>query len=328
MAGVLKTGPAGSGAPAGAGRGELARLVLIRAGGSAAVLWGAVTATFLLMRLMPGDTADVLLARTTVTPEARARIIADYRLDDPVAAQYIAYLGRILRGDFGESYVLRRPVTEVLGAQIPHTMALLAATLVVTVAASVVLALVSAGAGRGTRALFAAVEALLVAVPPFWLGLMLLTAFSFSLRLFPASGSSLSALVLPTLALAAGPVGLVTGVLREGMLRALEEPFVLTARTRGISETAVRARHVLRHSLLPATSLLGWIAGTLIGGAVIIEIVFSRQGVGRLVLTAVQNKDLPLVTAVVLLSALVFVLFTIVVDLVTWFADPRTREDA
>ncbi|MCD0451601.1 ABC transporter permease [Actinocorallia sp. API 0066] len=330
MAGVLKTGPAGNGAPAGTGRAELVRLVLLRAGGSAAVLWGAVTATFVLLRVMPGNTADVLMARsTTASAETRAQLIADYRLDESVGAQYLAYLGKTARGDFGDSYVLRRPVTEVLATQLPHTLLLVAATLVVTVAGAVVLAVLSARAGRVARSVFAGVESLLVAVPPFWLGLVLLTLFSFTLPIFPAVGSSsLSGLVLPTLTLAAGPLALVSGVLREGMLRALHEPFVLTARTRGISETAVHVRHVLRHALLPATSLLGWIGGSLLGGAVIIEIVFSRPGVGRLLLTSVQNKDLPVVIAVVLLSALVFVVFTIIVDVITWLVDPRTREAA
>ncbi|MDX6742188.1 ABC transporter permease [Actinocorallia sp. A-T 12471] len=328
MARALKTAPAGNGAPAGAAA-ALVRPVLVRAGGAVAVLWGAATATFVLLRIMPGSTADVLLARSTVSPEIRARLIADYRLDDGLGAQYAAYLSRLVRGDFGESHVLRRPVTEVLAVQVPHTLALLGTTTAVTVGASLVLAVISARAGRLVRGAFAAVEALLVAVPPFWLGLILLSAFSFTLPLFPAVGSSSpSGLVLPTIALAAGPVALITGVLRESMLRALDEPFVLTARTRGISETAVQVRHVLRHAVLPAAGLLGWVGGTLLGGAVIIEIVFSRQGVGRLVLSAVQNKDLPVVVAVVLLSAVVFVLFTMLVDVLTWLADPRTRTEA
>ncbi|GAA2986012.1 ABC transporter permease [Streptosporangium longisporum] len=328
MAGVLKT-PAAPVAAAGPPRRRtgVARLVLVRAAASAAVLWGAVTATFLLLRVMPGGTADVLLARSAVTPEVRERIISEYRLDDPLATQYLAYLGRIARGEFGESYVLRRPVWDAIGSQLPHTLLLITATLLVTVAASVLLAVVSANRRGWVRSSFSAAESLVVALPPFWLGLLLLTVFSFTLHWFPAIGSSSpSGLVLPTVALAAGPVAVMTGVLRDGLLRALEEPFVVTARSRGIGELALRLRHVLRHALLPATTLLGWIAGSLIGGAVIIEIVFSRQGIGRLVLFAVENKDMPVVIAIVLLTAAVFVLVNIVVDVLVWTIDPRTRE--
>ncbi|MEO3814013.1 ABC transporter permease [Sphaerisporangium sp. B11E5] len=329
MADVLKAPPAPAvepGRAAGRRRGA-ARLVLVRLAASAAVLWGAVTVTFCLLRLMPGGTADVLLARSRVSPEIRAQIIAEYRLDDPLWVQYAAYLGRVVRGEFGDSYVLRRPVWDEIAARLPHTLLLILTTLLVTLVASVLLALVSANRRRWVRSSFAAAESLVVALPPFWLGLLLLTLFSFTLHWFPAIGSSSPmGLVLPTIALAAAPTAVVTGVLRQGILQALEEPFVVTARSRGIGEPALRVRHVLRHAMLPAATLLGWIAGSLIGGAVIIEIVFSRQGIGRLMLFAVQNKDMPVVIAVVLLTAVVFVAINIAVDVLIWLIDPRTRE--
>lgn len=301
--------------------------MLVRLAASFAVLWGAVTATFVLLQVMPGSTADVLLARSSVTPAIRARLVAEYGLDDPLPVQYLTYLGRIARGEFGESYVLRRPVWDEIAAQLPDTLLLVATTLLVTVVVSVLAGLLSVNRRAWVRSLFAAAESLVVALPPFWLGLLLLTVFSFTLHWFPAIGSSSPAgLVLPTVALAAGPAAVVAGVLREGLLRAMEEPFVVTARARGIGEAALRLRHVLRHALLPVTTLLGWIAGSLIGGAVIIEIVFSRQGIGRLALSAVANKDMPVVVAVVLVTAVAFVLLTITVDILTWVIDPRTRD--
>ncbi|MFE9664225.1 ABC transporter permease subunit [Streptomyces sp. NPDC005955] len=328
MADLLTVGPApGDTAPERARRARLLRLVLVRAAGSVGVLWGAVTLTFLLIQIMPGSTADVLLARSSVSPQVRAEIIAQYRLDDPLLIQYATYLGRIVRGDFGDSYVLRQPVWDAIGSQLPDTLLLILSTLLVTAVGSVLLAVLGAH-GRGwVPALFAAVESLVVALPPFFLGLLLLTVFSFTLHWFPTVGTAgVSGLVLPTVALAAAPTAVVAQVLREGLLRALEEPFAVTARARGIGELALRFRHVLRHALLPATTLMGWIAGSLIGGAVIIEIVFSRQGVGRLMLSAVQNKDLPVVIAVVLLAATVFVLVNIAVDALHWLIDPRTRD--
>ncbi|MFF0579738.1 ABC transporter permease [Streptosporangium saharense] len=327
MAGVLRTREAAAPGRSGTARGALVRLVLVRLAASFAVLWGAVTATFVLLQVMPGSTADVLLARSSVTPAIRARLVAEYGLDDPLPVQYLTYLGRIARGEFGESYVLRRPVWDEIAAQLPDTLLLVATTLLVTVVVSVLAGLLSVNRRAWVRSLFAAAESLVVALPPFWLGLLLLTVFSFTLHWFPAIGSSSPAgLVLPTVALAAGPAAVVAGVLREGLLRAMEEPFVVTARARGIGEAALRLRHVLRHALLPVTTLLGWIAGSLIGGAVIIEIVFSRQGIGRLALSAVANKDMPVVVAVVLVTAVAFVLLTITVDILTWVIDPRTRD--
>ncbi|MFJ7125590.1 ABC transporter permease [Streptomyces sp. NPDC098101] len=306
---------------------RLLRLVLGRAAGAVVVLWGAVTLAFVVLRIMPGSTVDVLLARSSVPPRVRAEIIAEHHLDDPLFTQYLDHLARILRGDFGDSYVLRQPVWEAVGSQLPATLTLIGSTLLVTAVGSVVLAVLGAHRHHWVRSLFAAAESVVVALPPFWLGLLLLTFFSFGLGWFPTVGApGASGLVLPTLALAAAPTAVVAQVLREGLLRALGEPFVVTARARGIGELGLRLRHVLRHALLPATTLLGWIAGSLIGGAVIVEIVFSRQGVGRLVLSAVQNKDMPVVMAVVLLAAAVFVLVNLLVDALQWLVDPRIRD--
>lgn len=300
--------------------------VVLRLAASVVVLWGAATATFFLLQATPGRTVDVLLARTQAGPEVRAQIVADYRLDDSLPTQYLTYLERLVTGDFGSSYVLRRPVVDAIGGQLPYSLQLIAATLVLTVIASALLAVVSANRRRWVQSSFDAIESLVVAVPPFWLGLVLMGVFSFTLRWLPAIGAtSPLGLVLPAVALAAAPIAVLTRVLREGVLHALTEPFALTARSRGLSEVALRTRHVLRHAALPATALLGWIAGSLIGGAVIIEIVFARPGVGRLMLSAVQNKDMPVVTGVVLLAAAVFVVVTILVDLASRVIDPRVR---
>lgn len=307
-------------------RNRLVRFVLARLASSVAVLWGAVTAAFLLLHLMPGGTADVLLAGSSAGPATRAAVVAQYRLDDPLPLQYATYLGRLVRGDFGDSYVLRQPVWQAIGSQLPDTLELLAATLAVTAVGAVLVALVTANRSSRLQTLFASAEALVVALPPFLIGLLLLSLFSFRLHWFPAIGApGLSGLVLPTVALAAAPTAVVAQVLREGLLRALEEPFATTARSRGVSEWTVLLRHALRHALLPTTALFGWIAGSLIGGAVVIEIVFSRQGIGRLLLSAVQEKDMPVVVALVLLAATVFVLVNIVVDLLQWLIDPSAR---
>ncbi|MEV7908213.1 ABC transporter permease, partial [Streptomyces anulatus] len=297
-----------------------------RLGLAGLVLWGAVTVAFSAVRLMPGDTADILAGLTRTTPALRAQIVREYQLDRPLPLQYLGYLGRLLRGDLGDSYVLRIPVARAIGQQLGATLDLLAATVLLTVSVSLFVGLLTAHRGSRLRGPLTFAETLGAAVPPFWLGILLLTLLSFRLHWFPAVGTTgPRGLVLPAVTLAAAPTVMITQVLRRGLERALDEPFVVTARARGIGEAAVRVRHVLRHALIPVTTLTGWLAGSLIGGAVVVESVFSRQGLGRLVVNAVTNKDMPLVIGVVLVSALVYVAVNTAVDLLYPLIDPRLR---
>ncbi|WP_254909981.1 ABC transporter permease [Micromonospora sp. NBS 11-29] len=169
-------------------------------------------------------------------------------------------------------------------------------------------------------------ELLLVSTPTFLIGIVLLTVFSFRLGLFPVAGDQgLAALVLPAVTLALPIAGLLAQVLRDALDRALDEPFVLTARSRGLRERAVLLRHALRHALLPAVTLAGWLFGILLGGAVIVEQVFGRPGLGQVTLAAVTGRDMPVVLAVVTLSAAVYVLVNTAADLAYLFIDPRLR---
>ncbi|MFE1321128.1 ABC transporter permease [Kitasatospora phosalacinea] len=185
-----------------------------------------------------------------------------------------------------------------------------------------------AGGGPGLRAAASFLELLTVSSPSYWIGLLLLTVFSFQLRIFPVTGDQgFAALVLPALTLALPMAGVLAQVLREGLEAALEQPFALTARSRGLSRTAVALRHALRHSALPLVTLTGWLAGSLLGGAVLVETVFGRPGIGALMLQAATGKDMPLVVGLVLLSAAAFVLASTLVDLLYLVIDPRLRTD-
>jgi peptide/nickel transport system permease protein len=306
--------------------GGLAGIVLRRVVSSLLVLWGAVTATFVVLHLMPGDIAYVIAGTTQTSPDVHAQITHEYLLDRPLPVQYLAYFGRLLQGDLGTSYLLRTPVTTVLGEHLPATLSLLAATMVIAVVVSVVVAVLTAHGRSWARSLCTSLESLAVATPPFWFGIVALTVFSFQLHWFPAVGAGdLNGLVLPAVTLAVAPTAMITQVLRRGLEEALDEPFVITARTRGVGEIAIRVRHVLRPALLPVTSLVGWITGALIGGAVVVEQVFSRQGLGRLVVTSIHGKDIPVVAGVVLVAAAGYVLINIVVDLLYLVIDPRLR---
>lgn len=298
-----------------------------RLGVALIVLWGAVTTAFIALKIMPGDPVETIAGgTTTITPELREQITERYGLDEPIVAQYVGYLGRVLTGDLGDSYSLRRPVAEALAEQLPNTMSLLFAATLVAVLAATTIAILTAHRNGALRSVVSGFESLGIAVPSFWLGLMLITVFSFGLRLFPATGNSGPiSLVLPTIALAVPVAAAISQVMRDSLEKTLDEPFIVSVRARGASETAVRLRHALRHSLVSVVTLVGWLSGTLIGGAVIVEQVFSRPGIGRMMLNAVISRDMPLVLGVVIVAAAFYVVVNTAVDLLYPIIDPRLR---
>ncbi|MCX5064406.1 ABC transporter permease [Micromonospora lupini] len=291
------------------------------------VLWAAATAAYLALLVAPGNTVDTIVGDGADTPQIRAQIIAEWSLDRPAVVQYLDYLRRLAGGDLGRSYFLQRPVAEVIGEQLAPTLALALAAAGLGVLLALVLAVATAGDRRPwLRRASSGAELLLVSTPPFLIGIVLLSVLSFRFGLFPVSGDQgIGALVLPAVTLALPVAGLLAQVLRDGLDRALDEPFVLTARSRGVRERTVLLRHALRHALLPAVTLAGWLFGILLGGAVIVEQVFGRPGLGQVTLTAVTSKDMPVVLAVVTLSAAVYVAVNTIADLTYLLVDPRLR---
>ncbi|MEV4392312.1 ABC transporter permease [Nonomuraea sp. NPDC049607] len=297
-----------------------------RLGTGLAVLWAAATASYLALLLAPGDTVDILIGDGADTPEIRARIVQEWGLDRPEVVQYLSYLWRLLHGDLGRSYRLQLGVGEVLATQILPTAQLTLAAAGVGVALAGVIAIVTAGRGRLPRGVASLAELVSVSVPPFLIGIVLLSVFSFTLGWFPVSGAAGPlALVLPALSLGLPIAGVLGQVLRGGLERALEQPFAVTARARGLTERALVARHALRHALIPAVTLAGWFTGTLLGGTVITEVLFGRPGLGRVAMEAVTGQDMPVVMAVVLLSAVAYVTISTLLDLAYRVIDPRMR---
>ena len=216
-------------------------------------------------------------------------------------------------------------MTEIIGAGIGPSAALTGAAFVLAVGFGIGSAVLSAGRPRARLATQSA-ELIAIAVPSFWIGLLLLTAFSFAIPIFPSSGADgVASLVLPAITLAIPLGGVLAQVIRERMEEALEQPHVTTARTRGVSELRVRTHHSLRHSLLPALTVSGAIVGSLLLGTTVVETLFARPGIGRVLLTAVNGKDVPVVMGIVVFAALVFVIVSTIVDLLYLVADPRTR---
>ncbi|MEB4616055.1 ABC transporter permease, partial [Leucobacter sp. M11] len=251
---------------------------------------------------------------------------AQYGLDRPLGEQFLAYLGRILSGDFGDSYAQKKPVTAVIGAGLWPTLLLAGVSLGVAWLIALGSTLLATGRSRAGRALSNGLDLTAASLPGFWLASMLILVFSSWLGwLPPVSTGGWSGLVLPVLALAVPVAGFLAQVMREGALDALDAPFVTSARARGEGELGVRARHVLRHGAVPALNLSGWALGSLISGAAVIETVFARPGLGRTLVTAVLGRDVPVVLGIVLFIALVYVLLTLLVDLAIARVDPRTE---
>ncbi len=296
--------------------------------GAVGVLWGAATLTFLALVLIPGDIAYAIVGGpdSNPSPEVLAEVRREYGLDRPVWEQYGAYLLRLATGDLGTSYRFHSPVGQLIAEQVGPTVALAVSAGVVGVLGAVVVALATAGRRPSVRGPVSGLELVLASLPSFWLGIVLLTVFSFTLGWFPSiGGEGWRGLVLPTLTLALPMGAVLSQVVRASVEEVLEEPFVVTARARGLGDTAVRVRHVLRHALVPLTTMSGFVVGGLFGGAVITETLFNRQGLGRLLLSAVNSKDMPVVLGLVLLSAAVYVVVNLVVDATYPLIDPRLR---
>lgn len=303
--------------------------VLTRIAGIAAsaviVLWGAATLAFLAFRIIPGDAVSVMLGPQAQVSEAvKDSIRADLGLDRPPLVQYLSYLGGLLHGDLGRSYQLRMPVTEVIGRQLGPTLQLTALALLI----ALILALAAAlFARRGlARGLVVTLELIVLSSPVFWIGLVLLAVFAFGLGWFPVAGSRTPAtLVLPAVTLALPVAALIGQVLRDGIDQAERQPFAETVRARGAGPSRLVLRHSLRHGAANALTLTAYLVGSLLGGAVLVETVFARPGLGRVTLSAIINRDLPVVTGIIMLSALVFVIVNVTVELVHPLLDARLR---
>ncbi|MCT1478553.1 ABC transporter permease [Microbacterium sp. p3-SID336] len=289
------------------------------------VLWGAATVAFLAFRVIPGDPVSVMLGPQAQVSEAvKDGIRADLGLDRPPFEQYLTFLGQLVRGDLGESYQLRLPVTEVIGRQLGATVQLSALALLIAVVLA--LAVTVLVRGRTGRAVAAGVELVVLSSPVFWIGLVLLSVFAFGLGWFPVSGARNPAtLVLPSVTLALPVAALLSQVLRDALVQAEGMPFAETVRARGASPSWFTVRHGLRHGASSAVTLAAYLTGSVLGGAVLVETVFARPGLGRVTLAAISDRDLPVLTGIILLSALVFVVVNIVVELVHPLLDPRVR---
>jgi ABC-type dipeptide/oligopeptide/nickel transport system permease component len=290
------------------------------------VVWGVSVLVFFLLRLAPGDPVVMLLAETA-SPEQIAAARAKWGLDKPIPVQYAVFLGRALQGDLGDSLFFQQPAIEVLFERMPATLQLSGAALLFSLAVAIPMGLLSA-LRRDTIWDYLGTGLAMIgqAIPPYWLGIMLILLFSVSLGWFPTSGrGTVWHLVLPAITLGSVLMALITRLVRSGMLDVLSEDYVRTARAKGLTERVVIIRHALRNILIPLVTVIGLQLGALFGGAVITESIFAWPGVGRLALQAISARDYPLVQASVLIISVVYVFLNLAVDLLYVYLDPRIR---
>ena len=315
-------------------------LLAHRALSGLAVVVGVVTLMFFLLRLAPGDPALLL-----VGPAATAEQVASQRhalgLDRPLPAQYATWLGRFARGDWGTSIATGRPVRAMLGEAWPATVRLVGISLLLSYLLGIAVGVVQATRGGGLDTALSVVSVALFALPGYWLGLMLVLLFTYRLRLLPAFGSAgfdadfltgwerqadrLRHLALPLATLTLIGIGGTARFVRGAMLDVAGLPYVAIARAKGLSETRIALRHVLRNALIPVLTLLGLSLPTLFSGAVFIEAIFAWPGVGRVLVEGVQARDYPVVLAATAVSAVLVVLGNLLAELLVSWADPRVR---
>ncbi len=290
---------------------------------------------FGLQQLMPGDPAVILAGEERGDEQVLAQIRAELGLDKPIWQQYLLWIGRVLTGDFGFSWRIRVPVSELILTKLPVTFQLASMAFVIAILIGVPLGIVSA-IRKDTPADWAANGAALfgISTPNFWLGIMMILLFSVELGWLPPSGyvpffedpvQSLATTIMPAFVLGTNVAGVLMRHTRAAMLTALSQDYVRTARAKGLAERVVVWKHALRNALIPVVTLGAIEFGRLLAGAVLTEQIFTIPGFGKLIVDAVFNRDYPVVQGVVMATALIFVLLSLLTDLLYMAINPRLR---
>jgi peptide/nickel transport system permease protein len=298
-----------------------------RLASSLLVVFGSAVLVFCILYLLPGDPTSTILDPSTATPEMINKLRHQLGVDRPLYAQLLDYFGDLARGDFGRSLLDSSPVLPKIVTSFPPTLALTAASMAISVIVGILLGVLSAIHRNGWIDILARLVGLFgISMPTFWSGILLLLIFSVHLGWFPAMGSDgWKTLVLPSITLGIIGSGFIVRLVRNSMLEVMNEPYIVTLRAKGIVERTVMYRHALRNALIPAITMIGMLVGEMLAGTVVIETVFSRQGIGRILADAIMAKDLPVVQGVIFFSAIIYVTVNLLVDLSYMLIDPRLR---
>lgn len=291
------------------------------------VLIGAAIFIFLLFELIPGDVVSAAMGVQLLDADQQAAMRAALGLDRPMTDRLFDYVAGLLQGDLGRSLRTSQAVLPMILAQLPSTLVLIAAGLTVALLIGIPLGLLAAlRRNSWVDAVSMSGAVLGVSIPQYWLGLVLILIFAVWLRWLPATGSSTpESLILPAITLGVAEAAIIARLVRSSMVETLGADFVRTARAKGLADRRVVIRHAFRNSLIPVVTMLGLQIGALLGGAVIIEVVFARPGIGQMIVTAITKRDLPVVQGGVLTIAVIFVLVNLVIDILYGRLDPRIR---
>ena len=289
---------------------------------------------FLMIRLVPGDPVRTMLGFRS-TDENVAVVRAQLGLDRPIVEQYLSWMGGILQGDLGRDFISDAPLTELLAQRLPVTLELTILAMGLALLIGVPLGVLAAARGPWTGRATSAFVVAAISVPDFWLGIMLVLLFSGTFHLLPPSGytpigedlgENLRYMILPVLTLASGEAAYILRTTRGAMESTLGSPFILFLRAKGVSERRITFRHALRNAAVPIVTVVGIQFGVLLGGAIVVETLFALPGVGRLIVTGIQQRNYPVVQAGVLVVAALFIVVNLVTDLIYGVLDPRLGE--
>ncbi len=297
-----------------------------RVGLGAVSVLGVVLLTFVLQFTMPGDPAR-RVAGPRASPEVLERVRADLRLDDPLPVQLVSYVGGVLTGDLGTSYVQRRPVAEMILERLPATLYLALAALLVEIVIGGALGVWDGLRPQPSR-LLASLNVMLLSIPTYTLGFLLLFLFAYRLAILPLGGGpGVAELILPALALGLFGVPYYATVVSDSVREALASPYVRTAVAKGLPTRHIVVRHVLRNSVSPVITLAGLDCAVFLSGVVFIEVVFGWPGIGSLQQQAFDELDRPLLMGTVIVSAVLVIGFNLLADVARAYVDPRTRSE-
>lgn len=307
------------------------------------ILLGASTLIFFLMHAAPGDPTSIYI-RPDIDPAVIEQMRKNLGLDQPVHIQYVRWLSSFAHGDFGFSFSQKRPIIDIIKDTLPNTLLLSSVALVVIFVVGVLIGTIQAVRQYSWVDNVATVGAFFFySMPSFWFGLMLILLFSYKFQLLPASQMTsvnyeflpaseqwidrLKHLLMPAVALGIGSAASVARYMRSGMLEQIRQDYVRTARAKGLSERVVIFKHAMRNALIPVITLLGLTLPFLVGGAVLIETIFAWPGMGRLIVTAIFQRDYPVVLAIAFVSSIMVILGSLIADILYSVVDPRVRVD-
>ncbi|MCI5901335.1 MAG: ABC transporter permease [Blautia sp.] len=295
------------------------------------VLWMVATLTYFTVHVTPGDTATAVLyqlyGEESINPENLAQVREKYNLNEPVITQYLRWLGNVFRGDFGESYRYKKPVSYMITLRLPNTLKLGITAFLISVVIAIPLGIASALKHNRFLDYFSRIFVLVTSsFPTFWVAIVLIIVLALKMKLFPVSGmDGIRSIVLPAITLSLGMMATTTRMMRTSMLDVMEQDYIWVAKAKGLTRKKNIQRHVLRNAFPPVVTVLGLQIGHILGGAVVIENIFCWPGVGGLFIDAVNARDLPMIEGCVLVIAFGYAVINLVVDIIYVWINPEVR---